>query len=241
MITDLPTYCYRYFDRFHQRTVRDILALPPEADGLAAAPRGEGEKAWNINEDRAPHCGVADCTSPAPTAGGDGSTIGPCPAPSSSRSWIPAIEASFEEFHRRLDDSPPEWLQRRVRMIDTDGMLSGWRHYDDAVRARGASPQPDRHLRRPGGVGCAAHLRPLSRESIDDLQDEQRQAWGRGNVAVGQMERGIYRGISVSGTRRPPTGSTPSHNSSSVNAPSRGAAAFFVECDIGHNLATIQS
>ena len=48
MITDLPTLL-RYFDRFHQRTVRDILALPPEADGWRP-PRGEGEKAWNINE-----------------------------------------------------------------------------------------------------------------------------------------------------------------------------------------------
>ena len=48
MITDLPTLL-RYFNRFHQRTVRDILALPPEADGWRP-PRGEGEKAWNINE-----------------------------------------------------------------------------------------------------------------------------------------------------------------------------------------------
>ena len=51
----------------------------------------------------------------------------PVPSTESPADWIPALTESHAEFHRRLDDTPPEWLQRRIKMIDTDGALSGWR------------------------------------------------------------------------------------------------------------------
>ena len=88
------------------------------------------------------------------------------PVPSTERQsdWIPAIESSFEEFHRRLDDSPPEWLQRRVRMIDTDGMLSGWRImmmlFEHETHHRS---QIDTYAGLEGW-GCAAHLRQVAGE-----------------------------------------------------------------------------
>ena len=31
------------------------------------------------------------------------------------------------EFRRRLEGTPSDWLARKIRMIDTDGELSGWR------------------------------------------------------------------------------------------------------------------
>ncbi|HSP54786.1 MAG TPA: hypothetical protein VLS25_04280, partial [Dehalococcoidia bacterium] len=41
--------------------------------------------------------------------------------------WIPVLEESLVEFRKRLEGTPPEWLERRVKMIDTDGTLAGWR------------------------------------------------------------------------------------------------------------------
>ena len=47
MITSIGGFL-RYFDAVHRRAVRDVKALPPEADGWAPA-AGEGEGAWSIN------------------------------------------------------------------------------------------------------------------------------------------------------------------------------------------------
>ena len=48
MITDPEEYL-RYFDSIHRRTVRDIAALPPAAEGWAP-PAGEVEQGWSIAE-----------------------------------------------------------------------------------------------------------------------------------------------------------------------------------------------
>lgn len=47
MIESMPAFL-RYFDAVHRRAMRDIAALPSEADGWAPA-RGEGEQGWSIN------------------------------------------------------------------------------------------------------------------------------------------------------------------------------------------------
>ena len=116
MITDLPTLL-RYFDRFHQRTVRDIEALPPAAE-FWRPPRGEGEKAWSIAE-IVHH--IAESRLYFASAYCNRGWLYDWPVPSTERQsgWIPAIEASFEEFHRRLRQ-PPGLAQRRL--IDTDGI-----------------------------------------------------------------------------------------------------------------------
>jgi uncharacterized damage-inducible protein DinB len=41
--------------------------------------------------------------------------------------WIPCLDESAQSFADKLRDSPAEWLERRVQMIDTDGTLAGWR------------------------------------------------------------------------------------------------------------------
>ena len=93
------------------------------------------------------------------------------------------MEASFDEFHRRLGDSPPEWLQRRVKMIDTDGMLSGWRImmmlFEHEVHHRS---QLDTYAGLEGWD--VPHIYGRSRESIDDLQEEQRRRGGE-NLGTG--------------------------------------------------------
>jgi hypothetical protein len=47
MITSIAAFL-RYFDAVHRRAMRDVGALPPEADRWAPA-AGTGEGAWSIN------------------------------------------------------------------------------------------------------------------------------------------------------------------------------------------------
>ena len=174
MITDLPTLL-RYFDRFHQRTVRDIAALPAEAE-FWRPPRGEGEKAWSIAE-IVHHIAESRLYFASAYCGRGWLYDWPVPGTDRQSGWIPAIEASAAEFHNRLDDSPPDWLQRRVKMIDTDGMLSGWRImmmlFEHEVHHRS---QIDTYAGLEGWD--VPHIYGRSRESIDDLQEEQRRRAG---------------------------------------------------------------
>ncbi len=114
----------RFFDSVHRRTVRDIAALPPDADGWTP-PRGSGEAAWSINTIVA-H--IAGSRLYFASAYRDEGWISPRRFDTSSRDrWIPALEESARELHSMLADTPREWLDRRIRMIDTEGTLSGWR------------------------------------------------------------------------------------------------------------------
>lgn len=114
----------RYFDAVHRRAVRDIAALPPEADGWTPA-SGEGEQGWSINTLIGHMAGSRLYFASAYR--GDG-WISPRPPDSSRRDfWAPALEASAKEFHAALEGTPDAWLRRKVAMIDSDGALSGWR------------------------------------------------------------------------------------------------------------------
>jgi uncharacterized damage-inducible protein DinB len=170
MINDLPALL-RYFDSFHRRTVRDILALPPEAENWRP-PVGEGEKAWSINE-IVHH--IAESRLYFSRAYRNEGWLYDWDVPSTEKreDWVPALEASAAEFHRRLDDTPPEWLQRRVKMIDTDGMLSGWRImmmlFEHEVHHRS---QIDTY----GGLQGwdVPQIYGRTREQVEELQEEQR-------------------------------------------------------------------
>ncbi len=114
----------RYFDAVNRRALRDIGALPPEADGWAPA-IGDGEKAWSINT-LVGHIGWSRLYF-ASAYRGEG-WISPLPADVSRRElWLPVIEESAQQLHAALESTPDEWLQRKVAMIDSDGALSGWR------------------------------------------------------------------------------------------------------------------
>ena len=99
--------------------------------------------------------------------------------PDDARTWLPWLRTSAERFAARLADTPPEWLTRRIDMIDTPGAtLSGWRilmmmiehevHHRsqiDAYAGLQGWPVPDIFNR--------------SAEHISTLQDEQRARYGR--------------------------------------------------------------
>jgi uncharacterized damage-inducible protein DinB len=111
-------------DAVHRRAVRDVGALPPEADGWAPA-AGTGEGAWSINTLVGHMAGSRLYFASAYLGRG---WISP-PAPDVARrdGWVPALEESAQRFRDALAGTPDVWLHRKVQMIDTDGALSGWR------------------------------------------------------------------------------------------------------------------
>lgn len=114
----------RYFEGVNRRAMRDIGALPPEADGWRPS-TGEGERAWSINRLVGHMCGSRLYFASAYLGRG---WVSPEPPDVSRRElWLPALEGSFVRFRELLLGTPDGWLERRVRMIDGDGWLSGWR------------------------------------------------------------------------------------------------------------------
>ena len=150
----------RYYRGLHKRTVRDIGALPAEAESYKPE-TGEGENSWSIGEIVRHMAGSRLYFARAYRDEGwfFGDAIREC---ASQDDCLPALEESFELFTSRLDGTPAEWLERKIPLIDTDGVLSGWRIPHDVPRARSAPPLAARYIRRPTRLGGAAHLRPLS-------------------------------------------------------------------------------
>ncbi len=161
----------KYFDAVNRRALRDIGALPPEADGWTPEV-AEGEYAWSINTLIGHMAGSRLYFASAYQGAG---WISPAPPDVSARDrWRPAIAESAEELHRQLDDTPDAWLERNIPMIDTDGTLSGWRvlmmmlehdiHHRsqiDTYAGLNGWPVPDIYER--------------SAEKIGGLQDAQRE------------------------------------------------------------------
>ncbi len=124
MFTDIDGFL-RYFRSVNRRAVRDVLALPPDADGWTPE-GGEGEMAWSINMLIGHMCGSRLYFASAYR--GEGWISPPAPDVSRAELWEPALDASFEEFSRLVTAVGPEGLTREVEMIDTPGAaLSGWR------------------------------------------------------------------------------------------------------------------
>jgi uncharacterized damage-inducible protein DinB len=123
MITSISAFL-RYFDAVNRRAMRDISALPAEADGWTPA-TGDGENAWSINKLVGHMAGSRLYFASAYQA--EGWISPPAPDVSSRDMWLPALEGSAAEFRRQLEGTPDDWLARRVPMIDSSGALSGWR------------------------------------------------------------------------------------------------------------------
>jgi len=124
MFSDIETFL-RYFDGVHRRAVRDIGSLPPEAESYRPE-TGEGEGAWSIGEIVRHMAGSRLYFARAYR--GEGWVFDFTLRETESRAdWLRCLEESMAEFRRQLTDTPPEWLIRKVQMIDTDGTLSGWR------------------------------------------------------------------------------------------------------------------
>ena len=87
--------------------------------------------------------------------------------------WVPALETAAAEFRSRIEGTPADWLTRRIKMIDTDGMLSGWRILmmlvEHEVHHRS---QIDTYAGMQGWDVPQIYGR--TREQIDELQEGQR-------------------------------------------------------------------
>lgn len=114
----------QYFEAVHRRALRDVAALPPEADGWKP-PAGTDDYAWSINTLVGHMAGSRLYFASAYR--GEGWVSPPPPDVSSRQKWLPALEESMAEFRRLVADTPGDWLERKIPMIDTDGALSGWR------------------------------------------------------------------------------------------------------------------
>jgi len=123
MITSIEGFL-RYFDAVHRRATRDVGALPAQADGWAP-PAGEGENAWSINQIVGHMAGSRLYFASAYRGEG---WISPAPPNVSTRDrWLPALAESAARLQDLLADTPDEWLNRKVALIDSDGAISGWR------------------------------------------------------------------------------------------------------------------
>jgi uncharacterized damage-inducible protein DinB len=174
MLTSISDFL-RYFEGVHRRAIRDIAALPPQADGWTPAV-GDGEKAWSINKLVGHMAGSRLYFASAYR--GEGWISPPPPDVSSRDRWIPALEESFNEFTRLLGGTPDDWLTRKVQAIDSDVALSGWRvlmmmaEHDIHHRS-----QIDTYAGINGWDVPQIYNR--SAESIGSLQDAERRKHGR--------------------------------------------------------------
>lgn len=124
MLTSIAAFL-RYFEPIHRRSLRDIGALPPDADGWQP-PAGEGEGAWSINQLVGHMAGSRLYFASA--FRGEGWISPPPPDVAPRDRWLPALEASFAALQTWLADAPDAWLERKMALIDTPrGDISGWR------------------------------------------------------------------------------------------------------------------
>jgi uncharacterized damage-inducible protein DinB len=123
MITSIAAFL-RYFEGVNRRAMRDIAALPVEADGWTPA-TGEGEKAWSINTLVGHMAGSRLYFASAYR--GEGWISPPPPDVSTRDRWLPALEVSFARFSELVGSTPDAWLTRKVETIDSGFGLSGWR------------------------------------------------------------------------------------------------------------------
>jgi uncharacterized damage-inducible protein DinB len=175
MITDIAAYL-RFFGSVMRRTERDVEALPPAAVAWRPPPLA-GEAEWSIGEIVRHLGGARLYFASAYRNEGWLWTHADCD-PDDQRTWLPWLRASGQRFVERLEHTPPEWLNRRIEMIDTPGAsLSGWRllmmnmehevHHRsqiDAYAGLQGWPVPDIFNR--------------AAESIDALQAQQREKYG---------------------------------------------------------------
>ena len=124
MITDIASYL-RFFDSLRRRTERDVTALPPEAAAWRP-PAASGEEGWSIG-DIVGHIGSSRLYFARAYRGEGWISSPPEVDRADQRTWLPWLRSSAGRFVAMLQDTPNEWLARRIEMIDSPGTLSGWR------------------------------------------------------------------------------------------------------------------
>jgi uncharacterized damage-inducible protein DinB len=175
MITDVASYL-RFFESLRRRTERDVAALPPAAAAWRPPAIG-GEAGWSIGQ-IVGHIGGSRLYF-ASAYRGEGWIWGGVEAdPDDQSTWLPWLRSSADRFVALLTDTPPDWLTRRIEMIDTPGQaLSGWRllmmMLEHEVHHRS---QIDSYAGLEGWP--VPDIFGRSAESIDALQATQRLKYG---------------------------------------------------------------
>jgi uncharacterized damage-inducible protein DinB len=125
MIADIGEFL-RYFDGVNKRAIRDVTALPAEAETWRPA-TGDGENAWSIGEIAA-HMATSRLFFTGAFEGA-GWVAAPWDGPSQTREdWVALLNDSAARVRERLGALPPEALRRKVDSIDTPGLqFSAWR------------------------------------------------------------------------------------------------------------------
>ena len=115
----------QWFDGVNRRAMRDIGALPAEAESWAPLAVA-GEQGWNIGE-LVRHMAAARIFSVrAYLLEGWKAEAWPAPAVTVAQ-WVTALEQSAAEVRRLLAGTPDEWLTRGVPGQDASRSLPGWR------------------------------------------------------------------------------------------------------------------
>ena len=123
MITTIDDFI-RYYEGVNRRAVRDVGALPADAEGWRPA-AGAGERGWEIGQLVAHIVDSRRMFLSVYRASGWKMVL---PAPLPRDRWLPELEASATELVEGLRQTPDEWLRRRVPAIDGSGAtLAGWR------------------------------------------------------------------------------------------------------------------
>lgn len=123
MLTSIQDFI-RYYQGVNRRAMRDIAALPPEAQGWRP-PAGEGEQAWEIGQLVAHIVDTRRMFLSVYSATGWKMSL---PQALPREAWVPELEASSADLVSALAGTPDEWLRRRVPAIDgSDATLAGWR------------------------------------------------------------------------------------------------------------------
>jgi uncharacterized damage-inducible protein DinB len=125
MISDIHEYL-RYFDGVNRRAVRDVSALPAEAETWKPQ-AGEGEEGWGVGE-IVGHMAASRLFFVSAYEGA-GWVAEQWPNPTMSRhQWVTALNESAATMGERLAATAPDQLSRRVESIDTPGRtFSAWR------------------------------------------------------------------------------------------------------------------
>jgi len=176
MITDIDAYL-RFFDSVRRRTERDVAALPSGAAAWRPPASAAGEAGWSIG-DIVGHIGSTRLYF-ASAYRGEGWITQPSEIDLADQgTWLPWLQSSAERFVARLRDTPNEWLNRRIEMIDSPGSLSGWRMLmmmlEHEVHHRS---QIDTYAGLQGWP--VPHIFERSAEAIAALQPAERARHGR--------------------------------------------------------------
>jgi uncharacterized damage-inducible protein DinB len=114
----------RYFEGVNRRALRDIGALPAEAEGWRPG-MGQGEQGWDIGQ-LVDHIAASRRMFLVVYRGEGWRMTLPVSLPRDR--WLPELEDSAAELVAGLRQTPDEWLQRRIPAVDGSGAtLAGWR------------------------------------------------------------------------------------------------------------------